>query len=203
MAFSRADVSHLAQAIFPLLIGVLAFPARGLGQTLLRWLGFPLLAVASLLIALPLHPWYQARTQSDWRIVDVRGDALRMSESAAVPVEAIEGLARRYMPVGGTLLAAPVWPGAYALLGIRSPVWEIYPLFPRSDSFQLHEISRLQQTHPPLVLVYDIGVDGRQDLRYANTHPLIWGYLQTNYRPIEPPRDLPELRVYIPKPLTE
>ncbi|WP_139351567.1 hypothetical protein [Rhodanobacter sp. C06] len=203
VAFSRADASHLAQAIFPLLIGVLILPARGLGQALLRWLGFPLLALASLLVALPLHPWYQARTQPGWRVVDVRGDALRMSDAAAVPVEAVESLAHRYVPSGGTLLAAPVWPGAYALLGIRSPVWEIYPLFPRSDSFQRQEIGRLQQARPSLVLVYDIGVDGREDLRYAHTHPVIWSYVQTNYRQLESPRELPELRVYIPKLSTE
>lgn len=203
VAFSRADASHLAQAIFPLLIGVLILPSSGLGQALLRWLGFPLLAVASLLIALPLHPWYQARTQSGWRVVDVRDDALRMSEAAAIPVETVEGLAHRYVPSGGTLLAAPVWPGAYALLGIRSPVREIYPLFPRSDSFQMQEIGRLQQAHPSLVLIYDIAVDGRDDLRYAHTHPLIWDYLQANYRQLESPRELPKLRIYIPKPSTE
>ena len=107
------------------------------------------------------------------------------------------------MPSGGTLLAAPVWPGAYALLGVRSPVREIYPLFPRSGSFQKQEISRLQRNHPSLVLIYDIGVDGREDLRYAHTHPLIWDYLQTNYRQLESPRELPELRVYIPKSSTE
>ncbi|GAB3781013.1 hypothetical protein [Dyella agri] len=200
VAFSRADVSHLAQAIFPLLIGVLILPTRGLGRVLLRWLGLPLLAVASLLIALPLHPWYQARTQSDWRVVDVQGDALRMSDTAAVPLEVVEGLSHRYVPSGGTLLAAPVWPGAYVLLGIRSPVQEIYPLFPRSDHFQMQEIGRLQQARPALVLIYDIGVDGREDLRYADTHPLIWSYLQTHYRQVESPRELPELKVYIPKP---
>jgi hypothetical protein len=203
VAFSRADVSHLAQAIFPLLIGVLIFPARGLGQVLLRWLGLPLLALASLLIALPLHPLYQAWTQPGWRIVDVRGDALRMSDAAAVSVEAVEGLAHRYLPSGGTLLAAPVWPGVYALLGVRSPVREIYPLFPRSDRFQKQEIGRLRQDRPSLVLIYDIAVDGREDLRYAHTHPLIWNYLQADYRQLGSPRELPELRVYIPKPPTD
>jgi hypothetical protein len=198
VAFSRADVSHLAQAIFPFLIGVLIFPARGRGLAMLHWLGLPLLAAASLLVALPLHPWHQARTQAGWRAVDVGSDSLHMSGASAVPVETIKELARRYMPADGTLIAAPVWPGAYALLGIRAPVWEIYPLFPRSDSFQRHEISLLQRARPSLALVYDIGVDGREDLRYAHTHSLIWRYLQTNYRQLESPHDLPDLRVYIP-----
>jgi hypothetical protein len=162
-----------------------------------------LLAAASLLVALPLHPWHQARTQAGWRAVDVGSDSLHMSGASAVSVGTIKELARRYMPADGTLIAAPVWPGAYALLGIRAPVWEIYPLFPRSDSFQRQEISQLQRVRPSLALVYDIGVDGREDLRYAHTHSLIWGYLQTNYRQVESPHDLPDLRVYIPRPETK
>lgn len=203
VAFSRADVSHLAQAICPLLIGVLIFPLRGLGQALLRCVGLPLFVAASLMTALQLHPWYQARTQPGWHIVDVRGDALCMSEAAAIPVEVVEDLAHRYVSSSGTLLAAPVWPGAYALLGLKSPVREIYPLFPRSERFQRQEIDRLQRNRPSLVLVYDIAVDGREDLRYAHTHPLIWDYLQANYRQVRSPLELPKLRVYIPRPTAE
>jgi hypothetical protein len=199
VAFSRADVSHLAQAICPLLIGLLIFPACGVARSMHRWLVVPLLVIVSLLVALPLHPWYQSQVQPDWRVVDVRGDRLRMSDAAAVPVEAVEALAHRYIPVGGTLLAAPVWPGAYALLGLKSPVWEIYPLFPRGDDFQYQEIVQLQQVRPALVLIDDIGVDGREDLRYVHTHPRMWEYVNMNYRQIPGPNDLPKLRVYIPK----
>jgi len=199
VAFSRADVSHLAQAICPLLIGLLIFPVRGVARSIHRWFVMPLLVIVSLLVALQLHPWYQSQAQPGWRIVDVRGDRLRMSDAAAVSIEAVETLAHRYIPTGGTLLAAPVWPGAYALLGVKSPVWEIYPLFPRSDDFQYQEIARLQQVRPALVLIEDIGVDGREDLRYTHTHPRLWEYVNTNYRQIPGPHNLPELLVYIPK----
>ncbi len=199
VAFSRADVSHLAQAMCPLLIGLLIFPVCGVARAMHRWLLVPLLVIVSLLVAVPLHPWYQSRVQSGWRVVDVRGDKLHMSDAAAAPVEAVERLANRYVPDGNALLAAPVWPGAYALLGMKSPVWEIYPLFPRSDGFQNQEIARLQQVHPPLILIYDIGVDGREDLRYAHTHPRIWEYVNRIYRQIPGPNNLPELLVYIPK----
>jgi len=203
VAFSRADVSHLAQAICPLLIGLLLFPVYGVARSVHRWFVVPLLVIVSLLVALPLHPWYQSQMQPGWRVVDVRGDRLRMSDAAAAPIEAVETLAHRYIPAGGTLLAAPVWPGAYALLGVKSPVWEIYPLFPRGDDFQYQEIARLQQVRPALVLIDDIGVDGREDLRYARTHPRIWEYVNANYRQIQGPDNLPKLLVYIPKSTVE
>ncbi|MGN6707399.1 MAG: hypothetical protein ACTHJO_15215 [Rhodanobacter sp.] len=199
VAFSRADVSHLAQAICPLLIGLLLFPVRGVARSAHRWIALPLLAIVSMLVALPLHPWYQSKVQSGWGIVDVRGDRLRMNDVETARVDAVKALADRYMPAGGTLLAAPVWPGAYALLGVKSPLWEIYPLFPRGDDFQNQEIARLQRTRPALVLINDIGVDGRDDLRYVNTHGRIWDYVNANYQQVPTPAGMSGLLVYIPK----
>ena len=199
VAFSRADVSHLAQAICPLLIGLLLFPVHGIARSVHRWIALPLLAIVSMVVALPLHPWYQSKVQSGWRVVDVGGDSLRMNDAQAARVDAVRALADRYIPTGGTLLAAPVWPGAYALLGVKSPLWEIYPLFPRGDDFQNREIARLQRMRPTLVLINDIAVDGRDDLRYVHTHARVWNYVNTNYRQIGAPAGLPNLLVYIPK----
>jgi hypothetical protein len=199
VAFSRADVSHLAQAICPLLIGLLLFPVCSFARSTHRWIALPLMVIVSMLVALPLHPWYQSKVQSGWRVVDVRGDRLRMNDAEAARVDAVEALAHRYMPPGATLLASPVWPGAYALLGVAAPLWEVYPLFPRGDDFQNQEIARLQRIRPALVLINDIGVDGRDDLRYVHTHARIWNYVNTSYRQIPAPTDLPKLLVYIPK----
>lgn len=200
VAFSRADVSHLAQAICPVLIGLLLFPASGVARSMHRWFALPLLVIASLPVVLPMHSWYRSKVQSDWRVVDVRGDRLRMSGAEAAGIDTVELLAHRYMPAGGTLLAAPVWPGAYALLGVKSSVWEIYPLFPRGDDFQNQEIARLQRARPALVLINNIGVDGRDDLRYVNTHGRIWNYVHANYQQVPTPPGMSELLVYIPKP---
>lgn len=198
VAFARADVSHLAQAILPALLGVLVWPWRGRVRTIMSWLVLPLLAVSSLWVMLPLHPAYAMRTEMGWQAIDVRGDRLWMSPSAATSVADINELARRQIPAGRTILAVPVWPGAYALLGVKSPVYEIYPLLPRNDEFQEQEIARLRQADPALVLVNDIGVDGDERLRYAYTHPRIWQYIQTHYRQIGSQAREPQLKVYVP-----
>ena len=120
-----------------------------------------------------------------------------MDASFATSVTDIEQLASRYIQPGGTLLSIPVWPGAYALLGLKSPVYEIYALFPRSDVFQNREIARLQTTRPSLVLFNDIAVDGRDDLRYAKTHSRILDYIAGHYRQISSPPAEPQLKVYV------
>lgn len=198
VAFARADVSHLAQAILPCLLGLLVCPWSGRLRALLPWLGLPLLAAGTLWIVLPLHPIYAMRTETGWQAVAVRGDRLWMGASAAASVADIEDLAGRYVPAGRTILSVPVWPGAYALLGVKSPVYEIYPLLPRSDAFQEQEIARLRQADPSLILINDIGVDGNDQLRYAHTHPRIWQYIQAHYRQIGSPAREPQLKVYLP-----
>lgn len=198
VAFSRADVSHLAQAIYPGLIGLLVCPWKGWGRAVALWAGLPLLGIATVWVVLPLHSGFLLHTQSDWRQVYVRGDVVWMDAVTAELVEDVKALADDHITPGGTALAAPVWPGAYALLGIRSPVWEIYPILPHSNLFQDREIARLQHTKPELILIYDIALDGRDQLRYAQSHPRIWEYISTHFHRIPSLGREPQLQIYLP-----
>ncbi|SHM49171.1 hypothetical protein [Rhodanobacter sp. OK091] len=201
VAFSRADVAHLAQAIFPCIIGLIICPIQGSTRTVHRRVVLPLLAIASLSVTLPLHSGFVVHTQNpdDWQAIDVRGDSLLVDRFTAAAIGNIKCLAKRYVPPGGSVFAAPVWPGVYTLLGTKSPVWEIYPLMPRNEAFQQQEINRLRRADPALLFIYDIAVDGRNELRYANTHPLVWQFVNTNYRMVPTSRDRTELLVYVPK----
>jgi hypothetical protein len=198
VAFSRADVQHLAQAILPCLIGFLVCPWPRRTRTIVQASSLLILVLTTLWVMLPMHPCYVMRTYPDWKSVDVRGDQVWMNADTAASVEAIDELASRHVKTGGTILSVPVWPSAYALLGIRSPVYEIYPLFPRSVEFQDQEIDRLRQADPQMVLVDDVAVDGREELRYAHTHPRIWNYISTHYHQIASPESEPQLKVYLP-----
>ena len=198
VAFSRADISHLAQAVYPCLIGLLVYPWRGSVRNVARWLGLPLLLIVTLWIVLPLHASYLKWTEAGWRQVEVGRDEIWMDAATATLVGEIKATAAEHVPFGGTVLAAPVWPGVYALLEVRSPVWEIYPILPRNNVFQDQEITRLQKANPGLVLIYDIALDGRDQLRYANTHPRIWQYVNTHYHRVAAPNQEPPLLIYLP-----
>jgi hypothetical protein len=199
VAFSRADISHLAQAVYPCLIGVLVYPWRGRARNVVHWVGLPLLTIAMLWIVLPLHASFLRWTEPGWRQVEVGADGIWMDAATATLVDEIKATAADHIPAGDTVLAVPVWPGVYALLGVRSPVWEIYPILPRNDTFQDQEIARLQKAKPGLVLIYNIALDDRDQLLYVNTHPRIWKYINTHYHRVPAQSRDPQLMVYLPE----
>jgi hypothetical protein len=176
-AFSRADLSHLSQAIMPMLIG-LAAGTKERPATAWRSMCLPVLMLAFCLpFALRLHPRYDAwRYAGHWRRTHVGTDALMLSPQEADNVDLLMQL-RDTKRAPGPILVAPLWPGAYPLYRQSSPDWEIYPLVPRTAGFQEAEIRRLKKAHIGLAIVLDARLDGRDDLRYVHTHPLIYGYL--------------------------
>ena len=182
VAFSRADVPHLAQSIFPLLIGglcLLAAAERRVRRTVA--LG---IAVVSLLVMAPFHPGWPCRTGVACTAVVISGDTLTVDPATAGDVALLRQLSEQYAPSPQTMLATPFWPGAYALLDRKAPVWEVFALFPRSQAFEEREIERLRAARPGFALVVDIALDGREELRFRNTHPRIFEYITNSFEPL-------------------
>ena len=123
-AFSRADVGHLAHSIFPFLIGVFVMLTDWSLKT--RWIIASAMAVASLLIMLPLHPGWDCRVNQKCVAADVAGNELKVTLHFADTLAALKISADQYAPNGRSFVVTPLWPGAYALLRRKSPMWEIY-----------------------------------------------------------------------------
>jgi hypothetical protein len=193
-AYSRADVGHLAQGIFPLLIGAFALLVPCTAPV--RWAGTAAMCAASLLIMLPLHPGWRCAAPGACMAADVGSDRLTIESDAAANLAMLRELSARYAPGKTPFYVAPFWPGAYAALDRPSPVWEIYPLFPRSDSLQQAEIARLRAASPGFAVVFDHPLDGREELRFRNTHPLIQRYLDTELEPVTGHPWNPSYRIY-------
>ncbi len=60
-------------------------------------------------------------------------------------------------------------------------MWEIYALFPRIETFEKKEIERIKASNPAFVFVFDLPLDGRNELRFKNTHPLTHQYILNNF----------------------
>jgi hypothetical protein len=123
------------------------------------------------------HPGWQCDTSGQCKAVEISGNQLMVLPEVESDVRLLRKLAEEYAPDGGSFVVTPFWPAAYPLLNAKSPMWEIYALFPRNEDFQQEEIQRIAAASPGFVLIYDLPLDGREELRFRNTHPLIYRYI--------------------------
>lgn len=193
-AFARADVGHLAQGIYPMLLGIFILLA-----TLRTWASKLILSVltaaVSLFILAAWQPGILARTQDGWRQINVSGSTISMDPGTADAVQLLRDLTGRYAPEGRTVLVLPFWPGAYPLLEREAPLWEIYALSPRTEDFQRAEIERIKNADPGFVLVFNMAMDSREALRFSNSHRLMDDYIRAHFEPVQPTPD-PAYQIY-------
>ena len=192
-AFSRADVGHLAQGIYPLLVGSLVLLSTA--KKHIKWSGAVVLCTASFWVMHAFHPGWQCLPSETCVTVEVSGDKLLVDRRTADDIALLHDLDDRYAPSAQAFIATPFWPGAYALLERKSPMWEIYALFPRAAAFEAEEIERIVASKPAFVLVFDWALDGRDELRFKNTHPLTHQYILDNFEPV-PGSHSPEYQIY-------
>ncbi|MFM0381943.1 hypothetical protein [Paraburkholderia dipogonis] len=194
-AFSRADIGHLALGIFPLLLSMLALAATV--PSAMKWIFAGLLLIASTVIMLPVHPGWQCHETGDCLEVDVAGDRLLLDRSTASDVTLLQRLDHDFASGGKSIVATPFWPGAYPLLERKSPVWEIYALSPyRSVDFQRDEIARIAAASPGFVIVVDAALDGRDELRFHNTHPLTARFFSEHFDRVSGYSDNPDYWIF-------
>ena len=178
-ACSRADVPHLSFAIFPMLVGcLLVLHAM---QSRFKWLLLAGIAGTSALLMLPLQPAGKCLVVYRCVEVNVAGDVLRVPEKKAAEIKLLKTLVAEHAATGGGVWITPSWPGAYSLLGQKSPVFDIYTLLKRSESFQEKEIARLGAAKPGLVVMVEEPLDGGEKHFLKHTNPLIYAYLLANY----------------------
>lgn len=192
-AYSRADVGHLAQGIFPLLVGCLVLLSTQ--EPKIKWPLALMLCTASLWVSLELQPGWQCHNNQQCVNVEISGNNLLVDPGTANDVGLLRKLADQYAPKGQSFIATPFWPGAFALLERKSPMWELYALFPRSQAFEQAEIERIKTAKPGFAFVLDLPLDGRDELRYRYTHPLIHQYILNNFEQL-PNSPNPAYHVY-------
>ncbi|AXK73108.1 hypothetical protein DWG18_13020 [Lysobacter sp. TY2-98] len=190
-AYSRADIGHLAQSIAPCLIAVALYPYER--RSVRVAIHFIILVFTALLIV-PERPGWQART-GHWADHDVVGETLKLQVASANEVDAIRDHVADIKPAGRSFLAVPYWPGAYALMRQRSPMWEIYALVPRSEDEQMKEIVRIQRSNSDVAFLHGGALDGDPNQTFSKTHPLIAQYLTTQAQSTEYDERLPEVTI--------
>ena len=149
-----------------------------------RWLALSGVVIVSVLVMVPAQPWWECRYAVECRQVQINEDVITIPGPIADEIDLIQQFGDRFLQDGGHVYITPFWPGAYSILNTRSPVWEIYAIWPRNDAFQQREIERLKATKPTAVLLKKEGLDGAEERRFRNTHSMMYEYLRKQYRPV-------------------
>ncbi len=178
-AYSRADVGHLALGIFPFLVACLVILATQPNKV--KWPMALILCAASFWVMHIEHPGWQCNTIPQCVNIEISGNSLIVDPGTASNIELLRKLADQFARDGQNFIATPFWPGSYPLLKRKSPMWEIYALFPRSQAFEQAEIERIKTARPGFALIIDFPLDGRDELRFRNTHPLTHQYILDHF----------------------
>jgi hypothetical protein len=188
-AFSRADINHLAQAIHPFLIGLLSLPFF-CKQVYMKKVGAGFLIVVYILSSLSIamvSPYYRKFSAPANSFVqrEIHGDMLWLHKYTANLIHTVrEIVASKVHPDEGVLIA-PHWPGFYPILQKKSPLWDTYFLWMASKADQEQQILDVETNNVNWIVLGDVALDGREDLRFRNTHTFLWQYIMEHFEPVQ------------------
>ncbi len=185
-AFSRADLGHLAFAIHPLLIGLLALPMLyqpSISKKIFNSL-LVVLCSLSLLTVGKVHPVYRKliQPQENFVLFNLRGENLWIDTYTAKLIQTVIQINTELVSPEESFVIAPHWPAFYPILQRKSPWWDTYLAWRISEPEARKMISDLQTHRVNWILLGDVALDGRDDLRFRNTHRLVWEYIIENFQ---------------------
>ena len=187
--FSRADLDHLALGIHPMLIALLFLPFavksgfRRKGAV--AALAFVVVASCfSVGMATPLYI-KAAGLRGPLQKVNIRGDSIWVSKYTAGIIRSVMKIDRERVGPDQPLLIAPHWTTFYPILERKAPLWDIYFLFKETEKRQRQMIAELEEKAVDWAILGDVALDGREDLRFRNTHHLVWEHLMDDFEPVQ------------------
>ena len=107
-------------------------------------------------------------------------DTLRMPQGTAYLIERTQRCYRAFIRPGPVLII-PHLPALYVILGVKSPIWDIYAVERPTDRVRATLIPSLEEKNVDWVMIGEISVDDREDLQLPVTHPELWSYIQENF----------------------
>lgn len=208
--FSRADLAHLGSAIPALLLGLAAVPAAltgGEGEGTRPVAGevdsarrvpgawgwarrvagagaMLLIGGLTVAVALPAQPFYRRLAGAPLVPYRVAGEELLLRPRIAGLLGWAERESAARIPAGAPILMAPNLPGLYPALGRRSPVWDVYPIWPAAGRLDDRMLEELRRHRVEWAILQDAAVDGRAENEMRSTHPETWRYLEANFQPV-------------------
>ncbi len=185
-AFSRADIVHLGHAMPTLAIGLLAaaFTAP------VGWM-WKVAAPALLAVAVATNLFQTGLGQKIFpppggtRVMEVRGRAMTVGTEEARLLECGAKLTGELAGPDERILFLPNLAGLYPSTERRSPIRHLYFIFPTELNDESTTIREIEEARVQWVMLRDYATDGRDDLRFRNTNPLMFAHLNRYFAPFQ------------------
>ena len=182
-AFSRADFTHLAQAIHPFALGALALVDVVGAPKLCYWAVTIVLSAAALFTVGRQMPVYQRLTSmTPWVPCHV-GDKIFVHPFISGLITCLRTFASENIAPEEGVLILPFTPALYSILGHESPLWNLVCYFPATTHQQRAMIHEVTARNVNWAVIWDTALDNREDRRFSVTHDLVWDYLMQNFEP--------------------
>ncbi len=194
--FSRADIFHFARGVHPLLLAMiaLAFLIKGnIAKKALLAITAVFLAVSTYYSVIPMQPAGSKYIfeRGNYTKHLVRGKELWLSPAQYGPLNLLTQTVAKWVPADEGLFMAPYLPTMYYILKRDAPTHNTYFLFKATPEEQQKIINSLENHNVRWAIIGDIPLDGHDELRFSNTHDIVWQYLQRNYVVVDPLWRLP------------
>jgi hypothetical protein len=192
-AFYTADFFHIAEGVVPFVIAAGALSANlwrsGVRRSSLAvFCGMAFLVIASWLPMEPLVQHLRSKAQAPETVqqISIQGKTFEVPAEQAAIMNTVAAAFRNCRLLDGGFLAAPYYPGLYPFLNTRSPLWDTYFLWPRSQQAQQEDIDALQRNRTALILLNpEMALNARESLELIHTNPILVAYVEAHYQQSE------------------
>ncbi len=184
-AFSRPDAWHLTHSVPAMILGTAAL-AHTLGPRI-RCFAPTFATLALLGLSLPPTIYYSGfyslamRPASSYIERELGGKAMRLSPKEAAILDTAQHITHALARPGEGVLFAPYFPGLYAATDTLSPIKPIYLIYPATPEQEAEELADMAAHNVAWVMIQDVKLDGREDLRFRHTNPLLFQHLEQNF----------------------
>ena len=182
--FGRADIYHLAVGVSPFWMGGFMAASKrksAVGMVLIFGIAYSFFSIGALS---DLKGGLEPVSDSVLKYPLGR-DSVFLNRSTVGIIEGLKKAISQREP-HQSVLFYPHLPGLYCVFGEKSPVWEVYPVFPPTPEQERELVAEVEKNNVRWCLIDTEGLDGRSDLSFGNSHRVLGAYLSQQYRMIPP-----------------
>lgn len=188
-AFSRADLVHLSHVGAALMVVCVAFVAAWCKKAprLGLWLGTVFAAMLTLpSVGLVTGAAALALSSTSYPVeMEVRKEPMNVARYEAQMVMIGRYVTEKLMADGENIAFIPHTPGLYPITNRICPLYQSYFILPSSETEQDATIEQLNGKRVNWIVLQDIPLDGRNDLRFRNTDKKVFAFISQNYEVVQ------------------